>query len=117
MLFLHTMQVDEQAEDQGVAWTPPATCPKFRERPLPGIDTPDAVVWSVSCQGALSAEGARRVAPLPSPLSISPFPQLPSPSLGRLDVPGRTVHALFPKRLPASACVCAAEWKQVGCVL
>ena len=65
------MQVDEQAEDQGVAWTPPATCPKFRERPLPGIDTPDAVVWSVSCQGALSAEGARRVAPLPSPLILN----------------------------------------------
>ena len=76
------MQVDEQAEDQGVAWTPPATCPKFRERPLPGIDTPDAVVWSVSCQGALSAEGARRVAPLPSPLSISLFLSSPAPPLG-----------------------------------
>ena len=36
------MQVDEQAEDQGVAWTPPATWLKLHESSLPGIDTPDA---------------------------------------------------------------------------
>ena len=112
------MQVDEQAEDQGVAWTPPATCPKFRERPLPGIDTPDAVVWSVSCQGALSAEGARRVAPQTplSPLYL-PFSSAPQPLPWETRRAGAYGTRFISKTVACFCVVCAAEWKQVGCVL